>query len=91
MQLHVHTLSRVWCQQSHAWMTVGEGYLSISTTALPYAEVHVQAQDELLKHKAHAAELAQKLAEDVATTEELQKKLAVLEDEFNAVKKGRAG
>lgn len=72
-------------------MTAGEGSLSIITTALPYAALHVQAQNELLKHKAHAAELAQKLAEDVATTEELQRELAVLEDEFNAVKKGRAG
>lgn len=56
-----------------------------------YAECCAQAQDNLVKQKAQAAELAQKLAEDVATTEELQKELTVLEDEFNAVKKNRSG
>lgn len=50
-----------------------------------------QAQQELLEQKAQAAELAQKLAEDVAMTEELQNELTVLEGDFNAVKKDRAG
>lgn len=50
-----------------------------------------QAQDELVKQQSQAAELAQKLAEDVATTEDLQKELAALEDEFNTMKKDRAG
>lgn len=59
--------------------------------ALPYADLLPQAQQELLDQKAQAAELAQKLAEDVAMTEELQKELAVLEDDFSAVKKDRAG
>ena len=58
---------------------------------MPYAEFPAQVQDELVKQKAEAAELAQKLAEDVATTEDLQKELTVLEAEFNAVKKDRAG
>ena len=53
--------------------------------------LHAQAQDELSKQKAQAAKLAHKLTEDVATTEEMQKELAVLEDEFDAVKKQRAG
>ena len=70
-------------------------YLAVGRYCHPraqlYAESYAQAQDELIKQKAQAAELAQKLAEDVATTEELQKELKVLEDEFDVVKQDRAG
>lgn len=64
---------------------------ALSPRAPPYAGMCLQARDELLEQKAQAAELAQKLAEDVAMTEELQKELTVLEGDFNAVKKDRAG
>lgn len=75
------------CLQMHAhtWQWVGH------PRALLYVEFCAQAQDELVKQQAQAAELAQKLAEDVATTEELQKELTALEDEFNSVKKDRSG
>ena len=53
--------------------------------------VCVQAQDELSKRKIEATELAQKLAEDVAITEELQEELSALEAKFNAVQKERSG
>ena len=67
-----------------------EQYSRVKSSAL-CCFVFAQAQDDLLQHKAQAAELAQKLAEDVAMTEDLQNELTVLEDDFNAVKKDRAG
>ena len=77
------------CQQVHALALQCIGAVSQELCFMPI--MCPQAQEKLLGQKAQAAELARKLAEDVAMTEELQKELTVLEGDFNAVKTDRAG